>query len=139
MIECRTEVLLEDVPVGAGDPQALVGHSERPPRVGARPAGLLAEQLEQALALAQVAVHRVPAEEPRELRVRERGSLEPGKIADMVILSGNPLKAVTYIAQGNEVDGRPSLRYITLLLDGARAHNLPEHYLQFLEAVEHAQ
>ena len=54
-------------------------------------------------------------------------------------ISGNPLKAVTYIAQGNEVDGRPSLRYITLLLDGARAHNLPEHYLQFLEAVEHAQ
>jgi gamma-glutamylcyclotransferase len=46
---------------------------------------------------------------------------------------------VTYIAQGMEVDGRPSLRYITLLRDGARAHGLPEHYIRFLEDVEHAR
>lgn len=51
---------------------------------------------------------------------------------------GNSLRAVTYIAQGNDVDGRPSLRYLTLLRDGARAHGLPEHYLRFLDQVEHA-
>jgi hypothetical protein len=28
-----------------------------------------------------------------------------------------------------ETDGKPSLRYITLLRDGARAHRLPEHYV----------
>ena len=52
---------------------------------------------------------------------------------------GNPLRAVTYIADGNEADGNPSLRYITLLRDGARAHGLPEHYVRFLEDVKHAQ
>jgi cation transport regulator ChaC len=54
-------------------------------------------------------------------------------------ISGSRLKAVTYIAQGNEVDGRPSLRYLTLLRDGARAHGVPEHYIRFLEQVEHAK
>jgi gamma-glutamylcyclotransferase len=48
------------------------------------------------------------------------------------------LQAVTYMAQGNEVDGKPSLRYITLLRDGARTHRLPETYIRFLERVEHA-
>jgi gamma-glutamylcyclotransferase len=49
------------------------------------------------------------------------------------------VQAVTYMAQGNEVDGKPSLRYITLLRDGARAHGLPETYIRFLESVELAQ
>jgi len=49
--------------------------------------------------------------------------------------SGNPVRAVTYIAQGNEADGNPSLRYLTLLREGARAHGLPEHYVRFLEQV----
>jgi gamma-glutamylcyclotransferase len=31
------------------------------------------------------------------------------------------------MAQGKEVDGNPSLRYITLLRDGARAHNSRAH------------
>jgi cation transport regulator ChaC len=52
---------------------------------------------------------------------------------------GRLIAAVTYIAEGKEVDGRPSLRYITLLRDGARAHRLPELYIRFLESVEHAQ
>ena len=34
--------------------------------------------------------------------------------------------AFTYIADGKPIDGRPSLRYLTLLRDGARAHGLPE-------------
>jgi hypothetical protein len=53
--------------------------------------------------------------------------------------SGVGLPAVTYIAQGNRNDRRPSLRYLTLLRDGARAHGLPEHYTRFLEQIEHAR
>lgn len=43
--------------------------------------------------------------------------------------------AVTYIAEGKETDGNPSLRYITLLREGARAHGLPEAYLNTLDEV----
>lgn len=32
-----------------------------------------------------------------------------------------------------------SLRYLTLLRDGARAHDLPEHWVRYLESVEHAE
>jgi gamma-glutamylcyclotransferase len=53
-------------------------------------------------------------------------------------INGNPFRAMTYIANGKEVDGRPSLRYLTLLRDGARAHGLPEHYIRFLDNVEEA-
>jgi gamma-glutamylcyclotransferase len=48
------------------------------------------------------------------------------------------LPAVTYMARGKEVDGKPSLRYITLLREGARAHRLPKHYIAFLEDVKPA-
>ncbi len=54
-------------------------------------------------------------------------------------IDGNRVSAVTYIADGKETDGRPSLRYITLLREGARAHRLPEHYLRFLDSVQHAE
>ena len=54
-------------------------------------------------------------------------------------IDGNPLLLVTYIADGNEADGNPSLRYITLLRDGARAHGLPDHYINFLDEVDHAK
>lgn len=52
---------------------------------------------------------------------------------------GNPVPCVTYIAEGKATDGRPSLRYITLLREGARAHGLPEHWLRFLDNVKHAE
>ncbi len=52
---------------------------------------------------------------------------------------GNSNRAVTYIAEGKETDGSPSLRYITLLRQGARAHGLPAHYLRFLDGVKHAE
>lgn len=45
----------------------------------------------------------------------------------------------TYVAEGKATDGRPSLRYLTLLRDGARAHNLPEYWLRDLEDVHHAE
>ena len=54
-------------------------------------------------------------------------------------INGSPCEAMAYIAHGKEVDGRPSLRYITFLRDGARAHGLPEHYIRFLEDVEAAR
>jgi cation transport regulator ChaC len=54
-------------------------------------------------------------------------------------INGRPLQIVTYIADGNEVDGKPSLRYLTLLREGARAHGLPERYMRFLESVQHAE
>lgn len=54
-------------------------------------------------------------------------------------INGQPLHVVTYIADGDETDGNPSLRYITLLREGARAHGLPEHYLRFLDGVRHAE
>ncbi len=53
-------------------------------------------------------------------------------------IGGSPLATVTYIAQGNREDGKPSLRYITLLREGARAHDLPAHWVAFLEGVEDA-
>lgn len=54
-------------------------------------------------------------------------------------IAGHPLTTVTYIAQGKETDGNPSLRYITLLRDGARAHGLPEQWVHFLESVRSAE
>ena len=37
------------------------------------------------------------------------------------------VQALTYMAQGKESDGKPSLRYITLIREGARAHRLPKN------------
>jgi hypothetical protein len=54
-------------------------------------------------------------------------------------INGQRLRVVTYIADGKETDGNPSLRYISLLREGARAHGLPEHYLRFLGSVKHAE
>src|ERR1019366_3328385 len=68
-------------------------------------------------------VHRVP-------QLKSRGAED---------ISGTALQAVTYIAQGDEDDRNPSLRYLTLLREGARVHGLPEHYIRFLEQVEHAR
>lgn len=49
------------------------------------------------------------------------------------------IHAVAYLAEGREADGKPSLRYIALLRDGARAHGLPAEYVGFLDAVDHAE
>ena len=49
------------------------------------------------------------------------------------------VQVVTYMAQGKETDGRPSLRYITLIREGARGHGLPTSYIRFLEDVGHAE
>ena len=50
---------------------------------------------------------------------------------------GNIVTAVTYMARGLDADRAPSFRYISLLRDGARAHGLPEAWVQYLESVQH--
>jgi len=59
-------------------------------------------------------------------------------VVDAKDAAGRLVRAVTYMAQGKELDGKPSRRYITLLRNGARAHGLPETYIRFLDGVEHA-
>lgn len=54
-------------------------------------------------------------------------------------IGGNSLSAVTYIADGQDRDGNPSLRYISLLREGAWAHGLPAHWISFVESIEHAE
>lgn len=51
---------------------------------------------------------------------------------------GVRIDAVTYIADGNEEDGKPSLRYITLLREGARQHRLPDGWIAHLDSIEPA-
>lgn len=58
---------------------------------------------------------------------------------DVEVPDGNPVHAVTYMADGKPEDGRPSLRYITLIREGARAHGLPAHWLEMLDGVQHAE
>ena len=48
---------------------------------------------------------------------------------------GNLLTAVAYVADGKETDGNPSVRYITLLRDGARFHGLPTLWIKYLDSV----
>jgi len=43
------------------------------------------------------------------------------------------------VVEGKKIDGKPLLRYITLIREGARAHGLPGNYIRFLEGVEHVQ
>jgi cation transport regulator ChaC len=52
---------------------------------------------------------------------------------------GRTLAAIAYMAPSTAPDGRPSLRYINLLREGARAHNLPEHWVRWLDSIEHAR
>jgi cation transport regulator ChaC len=52
---------------------------------------------------------------------------------------GNQLAAVAYVADGKEIDGHPSLRYITLLRDGARFHGLPALWIEYLDSVLHVE
>ncbi len=54
-------------------------------------------------------------------------------------IDGRRFEAVTYIADGKDKDGNPSLRYITLLHEGARAHGLPQHWISFLESIRPAE
>lgn len=59
--------------------------------------------------------------------------------ADVETIGGGAVTAVTYAADGKETDGNPSLRYITLLREGAREHGLPETYAKFLDDISPAE
>ncbi len=52
---------------------------------------------------------------------------------------GSSVTVIAYVAVGKEIDGNPSHRYICLLREGARNHGLPEHWVQFLDGVRHAE
>ncbi|MBL4824964.1 MAG: gamma-glutamylcyclotransferase [SAR324 cluster bacterium] len=54
-------------------------------------------------------------------------------------MDGVGMEAFSLIADGKETDGNPSLRYITLLREGARAHRLPEHWIRKLDNVRPAE
>lgn len=60
---------------------------------------------------------------------------------EMTVLddSGNEIMATTYVAEGLEKDGNPSLRYITLLRDGARTQGLPDHWISHLNRIDPAK
>ena len=52
---------------------------------------------------------------------------------------GRSFEAMTYMALGNPQDGRPSLRYLSLLREGARAHGLPETWVRYLDNIKAAE
>jgi len=56
-------------------------------------------------------------------------------VVDALDSDNNRIPAVAYVAAGKEVDGSPSLRYITLLRDGARFHGLPAPWIEYLDGV----
>lgn len=86
-------------------------------------------------------LHRITLRELVRLNVTEG---VPGPRYQPVDLSvkdkeGNRVTAISYVADGNQHDGNPSLRYITLLRDGARDHGLPDHWIARLDGVQHAE
>ncbi len=52
---------------------------------------------------------------------------------------GNTLRAFSLIADGLPEVGNPSLRYITLIREGAIQHDLPGPWIEKLNAVRHAE
>jgi gamma-glutamylcyclotransferase len=78
----------------------------------------------------------------RELLRLDHTEGVPGRHYRHVLVSaedtdGNIIPAVAYMARGLDADRAPSHRYISLLRDGARAHGLPDAWVQFLDSVEH--
>jgi cation transport regulator ChaC len=61
------------------------------------------------------------------------------RLLDATDVDGNTIEAVAYVAAGKETDGSPSLRYISLLRDGARHHGLPTTWIRFLDSVKHTE
>lgn len=52
---------------------------------------------------------------------------------------GSSIRAFSLVADGFSEDGTPSLRYITLIREGAIQHDLPVHWIEKLNAVRHAE
>jgi len=77
------------------------------------------------------------------LRLNSTEGIPGGRYRPVVLgaldIDGTDVAAVAYVAAGKETDGNPSLRYITLLRDGARFHGLPAPWIEFLDAVKHVE
>lgn len=54
-----------------------------------------------------------------------------------ILIDGNPVEAFIYIAVEQPTPPLPSLDYLTLMRTGAQHHGLPNHYLEFLDALQH--
>lgn len=52
---------------------------------------------------------------------------------------GRIVRAFSLMAEGLPEDGNPSLRYITLIRDGARQHGLPPHWIRKLDQIRAAE
>lgn len=54
---------------------------------------------------------------------------------EVITESGNTVLAVAYVAGPDHIceDGRPSDRYLSLILDGARQHGLPKEYVRRIQ------
>lgn len=53
--------------------------------------------------------------------------------------AGTALRVFSLIADGLPEDGNPSLRYLTLIRDGAAQHDLPAHWIEKLNAIRPAE
>lgn len=75
-----------------------------------------------------------------DLRTGEMAVLDRGDLGLAVQASASipGLLEPVRIDEHLYVDGNPSLCYLTLLREGARAHGLPRHWIAFLEKMEHA-
>ena len=51
---------------------------------------------------------------------------------------GNFVPVVTYKVPTAVPEGQPSLRYLNLICEAARQRGLPDHYVEFLEKITHA-
>jgi cation transport regulator ChaC len=83
-------------------------------------------------------LYRITAEEAERL---DRTEGVPGgfyRRVDVTVLapSDAPIGAFTYQSAHRSPGRKPSPRYMGLLLDGARAHGLPDAYVAFLRSVE---
>ncbi len=107
-----------DVPIGPGER----GCASVVADPGARVAGVL---------------YRITHEDAARLDRTERGYRRLPVDVD-VDADGGRLAAFTYQSTVSQPGRRPSRRYLDLLLDGARAHALPAHYVAWLGGFDRA-
>jgi len=108
-----------DLPVGPGER----GVANVVPEVGARTCGVL---------------YRITPDEARDLD-RTEGVLGGFYRRAQVVVrahTGVSIDAFAYHSQYSSEGRKPSPRYISLLLDGAREHGLPDDYIEYLRTFE---
>lgn len=108
-----------DLPVGPGER----GVANVVPEIGARTCGV---------------VYRISPQEAEHLDRTEGVGGGFYRRVDVIVAGarGEAIEAFTYHSTFSSPGRKPSLRYLGLLLDGAREHGLPADYLDFLRAFE---